>query len=79
MSIGGLARTLVCALIFVVSSSGQVQASQENHDDLASLFAGFQTHHLSNSLRVWHKHLPDDPDHAQCSFLHRRLSHVLAG
>lgn len=38
-----------------------LQAALPDSAELASPFAGFETHRLSNGLKVWYKHLPGDP------------------
>ncbi len=44
------------------SQTRDSQASPPRGETKANPFAGFETHHLSNGLRVWFKRLPNAPE-----------------
>ena len=49
---------IVCLLLFPVFA----QAQEEEPVALENPFAGFETLFLSNGLKVWYKHMPDEPN-----------------
>ncbi len=50
------------SLMMIVLASPALLLGSQRQDDPPNAFAGFETYFLSNGVKVWYKHLPDDPD-----------------
>ena len=50
------------ALVFPTSLAAGSSSAPQDPDEVDNPFAGFETHFLSNGLKVWYQRTPDEPD-----------------